>query len=233
MYSLNLMRIALGLAFPTRPTDIATKFSSTSSHIAAAINGVGEKHPRAMNERDGFCTTSYCLPDGTRIPLQVRSMVGLIPPSSPSKKPWRRGFLDALPEFQAANGSSPPARPGHPGLEVGSIRHRASAVCSPTVAEAPHKCLLRQLLDEREFLSDYGVRAVSKRKPGPSVRGRGMARRCRTGGGVHRRPLRRQFELAWPHLDAGELSPDPSRSEIPHYYSNDFKGNARPAADGG
>ena len=96
------------------------------------------------------------LPDGRNVPLRVRSMVGLIPlfavhvieshefarlPDFAEKLRW---FLDHKPEL---------ARLVSRWTEQGSgERHLLSLLRGHRM-----KCLLRRMLDETEFLSDYGV----------------------------------------------------------------------------
>ena len=162
MYSLNLMRIALELARHNKTyEDIATKFFEHFLHIAAAINGVGENTLGLWNEQDEFYYDQLCLPDGTRIPLQVRSMVGLIPLFA--VETLEAEFLDALPEFKERLEWFLTHRPDLATLVSKWDRSGMSERRLLSLLRGHRmKCLLRRLLDEREFLSDYGVRAVSK-----------------------------------------------------------------------
>ena len=80
MYSLNLMRIALELAqYNNVYEDIATKFFEHFIHIAEAMNDIGEAGIGLWDEEDKFYYDVLNLPDGSTMPLKVRSMVGLIP----------------------------------------------------------------------------------------------------------------------------------------------------------
>jgi len=81
MYSLNLMRIALELAqYNNVYEDIATKFFEHFIHIAEAMNDIGEAGIGLWDEEDKFYYDVLNLPDGSTMPLKVRSMVGFIPP---------------------------------------------------------------------------------------------------------------------------------------------------------
>jgi len=170
MYSLNLMRIALELARDNRTyEDIATKFFEHFLHIAAAINGVGENTLGLWSEQDEFYYDQLCLPDGKRIPLQVRSMVGLIPLFA--VETLEAEILDALPEFKERLEWFLLNRPDLATLvsqwdRSGMGRRRLLSL----LRGHRMKCLLRRLLDEREFLSDFGVRAVSKFHEGEPYR---------------------------------------------------------------
>jgi mannosylglycerate hydrolase MGH1-like protein len=80
MYALNLMRIALELAqYNHVYEDIATKFFEHFLHIAEAMNNLGEAGIGLWDDEDKFFYDVLHLPDGSMVPLKVRSMVGLIP----------------------------------------------------------------------------------------------------------------------------------------------------------
>ena len=162
MYCLNLLRIALELARHNRAyEDIATKFFEHFLSIAAAINGVEEGALGLWDEQDEFYYDHLCLPDGESIPLKARSMVGLIPlfavevlepvlfeelPAFAGRMEW---FLNHRPEL--ANLVSR--------WQVCGARERRLL---SLLRGHRMKCLLRRALDESEFLSDYGLRALSK-----------------------------------------------------------------------
>jgi len=162
MYSVNLLRIALELARHNPAyEDIATKFFEHFLHIAAAINGTGEGTLGLWDEHDEFYYDHLHLPDGQAIPLKVRSMVGLIPLFA--VETLEPALLDQLPGFKGRMEWFLKHRPDLARLvsrweECGiGERHLLSLLRGHRM-----KCLLRRMLDETEFLSDYGVRALSK-----------------------------------------------------------------------
>jgi hypothetical protein len=88
------------------------------------------------------------------------------------------------------------------------------------------KCLLRRMLDETEFLSDYGVRAISKIREahpytfgcyGNEVYVKYEPAESSPGG------FWRKFKLARTDLDACELSDHRIASKFYKYYGSDFK----------
>src|SRR5438067_2872119 len=80
MYSLNLMRIALELARHNHVyEDIATKFFEHFLHIAEAMTNMASAGIGLWDEGDEFYYDVMNLSSGQRVPLKVRSMVGLIP----------------------------------------------------------------------------------------------------------------------------------------------------------
>jgi mannosylglycerate hydrolase MGH1-like protein len=162
MYCLNLLRIALELARHNKVyEDIATKFFEHFLGIAAAINGVEEGALGLWDEQDEFYYDHLCLPDGESVPLKVRSLVGLIPlfavevleptlfkelPGFAGRMDW---FLNYRPDLANLVSRWHMCGAGERRLLSLLRGHRM-------------KCLLRRALDETEFLSDHGLRALSK-----------------------------------------------------------------------
>jgi hypothetical protein len=170
MYCLNLMRIALELALHNPVyQDIATKFFEHFLGIAEAmtnIGGTGEPGSSSAgvglwDDADKFYYDELNLPNGKMVKLKVRSMVGLIPlfavetlePELLGRLPGFRDRLEWLLKNrpQLADLVSRWHEPGRGERRLLSLLrgHRM-------------KCLLRRLLDETEFLSDFGVRALSR-----------------------------------------------------------------------
>ena len=162
MYSLNLMRIALELAQHNHVyEDIATKFFEHFLHIAEAMTKVGGHEGVGLwDEEDLFYYDVLNLPNGTMLPLKVRSMVGLIPLFAVETLDPK--LLSKLPEFKMRlewflNYRPDLARLVSRWQEPGSgERHLLSLLRGSRM-----KKLLKRMLDETEFLSDYGMRAVS------------------------------------------------------------------------
>jgi hypothetical protein len=162
MYSLNLMRMALELAKHNHVyEDIATKFFEHFLQIAQAMTNIGEQGIGLWDDQDGFFYDVLNLPDGRTLPLKVRSMVGLIPlfaveilePSLLSRLP---GFTERLEWFlnHRPDMAALVSRWYEPGL---GERRLLSLLRGSRM-----KKLLRRMLDESEFLSEYGVRALSR-----------------------------------------------------------------------
>jgi hypothetical protein len=80
MFGANLLAMALELA-RTDPVyeDMATKLFDHFLYIADAIYGEGESGQGLWNDEDGFFYDRLSLPGCQRLPLKVRSLVGLIP----------------------------------------------------------------------------------------------------------------------------------------------------------
>jgi hypothetical protein len=92
-YSLNLLEMALVLAAHDRTyEDVATKFFEHFTAIATAMNDQG-----LWDDADGFYYDSLHLASGAQIPIQARSMVGLIPLCAATT--LGEGTLQLLPDF--------------------------------------------------------------------------------------------------------------------------------------
>jgi hypothetical protein len=161
MYALNLMRIALELAMENHVyEDLATKFFEHFLYIADAMTRIDGKHG-LWDEQDEFYYDVLNLPDGQSVPMRVRSMVGLIPLFA--VEVLEPVHLRMLPEFTERLSWFLKNRPGLANLvsrwmePASGDRHLLSLLRGHRM-----KRLLRRALDETEFLSDYGIRALSK-----------------------------------------------------------------------
>ena len=140
---------------------MASKFWEHFLYIAHAMNNRGNDGIELWDEEDGFYYDVLHLPDGTRFPLKVRSMVGLIPlfavetlePETLRRLAGFRTrlewFVDHRPDLTCNVASM---------RSCGREERRLLSVVSPDQLRA----VLRTMLDEREFLSPYGVRALSR-----------------------------------------------------------------------
>jgi hypothetical protein len=162
MYCLNLLAIAMELASEDAAyEDVASKFWEHFLYIANAINHLGSDGTGMWDRGDGFFYDVLHMPEGGHLPLKVRSMVGLIPlfaveTLEPKICNQLDGFKRRLEWF---------------------VEHRKdlthNVACMKTPGEGERRLLsivdsdqlrqiLKVMLDEREFLSPYGIRALSR-----------------------------------------------------------------------
>ncbi len=169
MFTLNMLRISLELA-KENPTyqSLATKFFEHFLYIAGAMANVNKEGVDLWDEEDEFFYDVMHTPDDQRVKMKVRSMVGLIPlfavevleeetfqnmPQFTAQLEW---FLKNRPEL--ANLIS---RWGDKGRNQ---RHLLSLLRGHRM-----KRILKRMLDASEFLSDFGIRSLSKHHEDPYV----------------------------------------------------------------
>jgi hypothetical protein len=157
MYSLNLLEMALILAtFDRAYEDVATKFFEHFAAIATAINEQG-----LWDEDAGFYYDSWRFADGTRIPIRARSIVGLIPLCAATT--LGNDTLSRLPDFAARLRLFIKLKPRYAAavsleLEEQERESRLLAIVDPQRLRR----ILAYALDASEFLSDHGLRALSR-----------------------------------------------------------------------
>ena len=161
MYCLNMLTIALELARDNRAyEDVASKFFEHFVYICRAVNNIGGKHIELWDRTDGFFYDVLHMPNGETTHMKVRSMVGLIPLFAvetldsalvdrlPRFKHRMQWFLENRPEFSQH-------------VETQSYRGGVRRFLS-LVNRHRLRSVMRYLLDENEFLSPYGIRALSR-----------------------------------------------------------------------
>jgi len=161
LFCQNMLEIAAELAMANPAyADMSVKFIEHYLWIASSLVHAGED-VGMWDEKDGFFYDVLRLPDGRAERLKVRSMVGLLPLCAvtvfegqltdkyPQIVPRLRRFLETRPELRAFI-HDPTARGEH-GRLLASV-----------LDEDKLRRVLSSMLDEREFLSPYGIRSLSK-----------------------------------------------------------------------
>jgi hypothetical protein len=161
LFSQNMLEIAAQLALE-RPAyaDMAIKFVEHFLWISSSMIHVGDE-VGMWDEEDGFFYDVLRLPDGRAERLKVRSMVGLLPlcavtvfdgellAKRPELAPRLREFIESR---------SVLTRFIHDPTKLGQNDRRLAAILN----EANLRRVLARMLDENEFLSPYGIRALSR-----------------------------------------------------------------------
>jgi hypothetical protein len=162
MYTLNLLAIALELAKEDPAyEDVASKFWEHFVYIAHAMSHRGHEGMGLWNEEDGFFYDVLRLPDGTHYPMKIRSLVGLIPLFA--VETLEPELLERLPGFKRRLEWFVDNRPDLT-INVACMRTPGRGerrLLSIATADQLRR-ILKFMLDEREFLSPYGIRALSQ-----------------------------------------------------------------------
>lgn len=162
MFCLNMMRIALELAKDNKVYEgMATKFFQHFVYVAAAMKHMGGRDYNLWDEEDGFFYDVLRYPNGNYSKLRVRSLVGLVPLFAVERleeaaiapfKEFRQSFTWFLKHRQdvAQHCCNRRTREGQD--------TRVLSIVNPEQLRR----ILKRLWDSNEFLSDYGLRSLSK-----------------------------------------------------------------------
>ena len=162
MYCLNMLAIALELARENSAYDgVASKFFEHFVYICRAMNNIGNEGIELWHPEDGFYYDVLHLPGGQHFPLKVRSMVGLIPLFA--CETLDSDIVDRLPGFKRRMQwfiENRPELADYIETETTGdlhVRRFLSLVNRQRLRQ-----VLRYMLHENEFLSPYGIRALSR-----------------------------------------------------------------------
>jgi hypothetical protein len=161
MFCLNMLGIALELAKDDNVyEDVASKFFEHFVYISDAMNNVGHENTKLWSERDGFYYDVLHL-NGEQFPLKLRSMVGLIPLFA--VETLEEDWLDNLPDFRKRTEWFLQNRPDLTD-EIACMQERGqkNRHILALVNENRLRQILRYMLSENEFLSEYGIRSISR-----------------------------------------------------------------------
>ncbi|MBK9123963.1 MAG: glucosidase [Chloroflexi bacterium] len=161
-YCLEMMKIALELAKSDPPyEDMAIKFYEHFLWIALAIGGDTRDGVGLWDAEDGFYYDVLKIPGHRPQPLRVRSLVGLMPLIAVETVSQKT--LDRFPAFATSIRWLCEHRPDLARNLASTERlGKESTHLFAMVSEDQLRRVLSILLDEREFLSPYGIRSLSK-----------------------------------------------------------------------
>ncbi|HMF99519.1 MAG TPA: hypothetical protein VKE96_34705 [Vicinamibacterales bacterium] len=162
LFCQNMLEIAVEIAgYDSTFEDLAVKFVDHFLGIANALNRVGQCG--MWDEEDGFYYDVLRLPDGRATRLKVRSLVGLLPICATTiVEPWQRERVPRITaHFQERIRRNPELLQGihH---EHEHARGFADRSLMAVVDQERLRRILLRMLDDKEFLSPYGIRALSR-----------------------------------------------------------------------
>ena len=162
MFSLNMMRIALELALYNKVYEaMATKFFEHFLSIAYALDNMGEENFSFWDEEDEFFYDAITLKDGSTEFLKLRTIVGLIPMFA--VEIIDDEMLEKLPKFKMRMDWLMKNKPELANLvSKWDVKGEDSKHLLSLLRGHRLKRLLYRMLDEDEFLGEFGVRALSK-----------------------------------------------------------------------
>lgn len=162
MFSLVMMRTALELAKKNKTYEaLATKFFQHYVYVGAAMKNMGGKGVSLWSDDDGFFHDVLQFPDGHFETLVIRSLVGIIPLYAAERleAEWLEPFTDFSKRFQwflrnrqdLVQQCCYPVQKDDGGSHVLTIFDQSQLLR-----------LLERIFSPDEFLSDFGVRSLSK-----------------------------------------------------------------------
>ncbi len=161
-FSQQMLRIAVELALhEPLYEEFVEKFFQHTLFIAGAMDRMGDRHDEMWDEEDGFFYDVLRLPDGSSTRLKVRSIVGLLPLAGVAV--FEEDILDKLPRFRER---AQLFGRRHPELIAGMHMPNLPGVAGRRMLaiadESKLRRILARMLDEAEFFSPHGIRALSR-----------------------------------------------------------------------
>jgi hypothetical protein len=162
MFCLNLMRVALELAYENRVYEsLATKFFQHYVYVGAAMKHMGGRNYSLWDSTDLFFYDTLRYPDGSFHKFRVRSLVGLIPLYAVQRLEGK--WIDRWPEFRSNLDWFVHNRQDLVQQTCQIVEHDGQRVYVLAIVDQDQmRGLLRRVFDPEEFLSDFGIRSLSK-----------------------------------------------------------------------
>jgi hypothetical protein len=162
LFAQNMLQISLELArHDAVYADHAETYFEHFAWITSAMNHIGEGRATMWDEEDGFFYDLLRLPDGSAVPLKVRSMVGLLPLAAATVLPGRvdEAFPQVVANAQAFMAHHPTVLATLSDIRTRGVEGRRLLAL---FGEERLRRILERMLDEEEFLSPYGIRSLSR-----------------------------------------------------------------------
>jgi Mannosylglycerate hydrolase MGH1-like glycoside hydrolase domain/Glycosyl hydrolase family 63 C-terminal domain len=162
MYALNMLRMSLELAQHNKAyEESAAKFFRHFLNIGWAMHHIGKKDISLWDEQDAFYYDAIQFENGTSQRLRIRSLVGIIPLFA--TEIMHSSIFEDLRQFNTRLEVIKLTRPDLTRIisDIDKKNHNGNYLFAIMIGDRMEH-LLKRLLDEAEFLSDYGIRSLSK-----------------------------------------------------------------------
>ena len=162
MYALNMLRMSLELAQHNKAyEESAAKFFRHFLNIGWAMHHIGKKDISLWDEQDAFYYDAIQFENGTSQRLRIRSLVGIIPLFA--AEIMHSSIFEDLRQFNTRLEVIKLTRPDLTRIisDIDKKNDNGNYLFAIMIGERMEH-LLKRLLDEAEFLSDYGIRSLSK-----------------------------------------------------------------------
>ena len=161
LYSLNMLEISLRIAeHDDTYEDMATKYFGHFVFIAEALNKMDTDKANVWDDVEGFFYDRLTLPNGQSTTIKVRSIAGML--SLAAVLTIKKSVLDKFPKFKASILWFKKYRAENLKYEVIQQYEADGDLLLSLVPKDRMQKLVTALLDEKEFLSEYGIRSLSK-----------------------------------------------------------------------
>ncbi|MFA9189008.1 glucosidase [Flavobacterium sp. FBOR7N2.3] len=162
MFSLNMLRMSLELAKTNKIyEEVSAKFFRHFLNIAWAMHHIGKKDISLWDDEDNFYYDVVEMSNGKTERLRVRSLVGVIPMFA--VEIMHKDLFDELKDFRRRANEIIRTRPDLASLISNLDKFNEDGNFLFSIMRGFRlEHLLKRLLDENEFLSEFGIRSLSK-----------------------------------------------------------------------
>ncbi|CEN53894.1 MGH1-like glycoside hydrolase domain-containing protein [Capnocytophaga canis] len=161
LYSLCMLKISLEISKHDESfEEMATKYFAHFIHIAKALNHISEEHKGIWDEKEGFFYDRIIFKDGNSKLVKVRSVAGML--SLIAVLHIDQETLDRLPRFKNSFSWFQKHLMNELKYPIIQTSDNNKGMLLSLVPKNRLDKMVRALVDEKEFLSDYGIRSLSK-----------------------------------------------------------------------